>query len=57
MKNAGNGVSIYILDTGIRITHSLFNSGGGNAVKFKDANFSPYCAGDDMVSVRVLNFA
>ena len=44
VSNAGRGVNIYILDTGIRISHNRF---GGRASNFKGlspSTKSPYCA-------------
>ena len=47
---AGHGVRIYILDTGIRLSHGWFNNGYRSAKNFKDATTSPYC--DDNESME-----
>lgn len=43
IENAGRGVNIYILDTGVRVSHTAF---GGRATNFgglKSTDVSPYC--------------
>jgi subtilisin family serine protease len=39
MKDAGKGVYVYVLDTGVRISHSIFRN---QAVNFKAQTISPY---------------
>jgi hypothetical protein len=40
IRDAGSGVHVYVLDTGIKLTHKIF---GDHAVNFKDFTDSPYC--------------
>jgi len=43
MKGAGLGTNIYIMDTGVRITHESF---GGRAAHFQNKTVSPYLSGN-----------
>jgi len=48
IENAGRGVKIYILDTGVRVSHTGF---GGHATNFgglKLTDVSPYCDSEPM---------
>jgi hypothetical protein len=51
---AGQGVNVYIMDTGIRTTHVYFQRGGA-AVNFKGKTITPYCENDEpMVRAFIL---
>lgn len=48
IQDAGRGVNIYILDTGVRVSHTAF---GGRATNFGGLNptdLSPYCNNEQM---------
>lgn len=48
IENAGRGVNIYILDTGVKVSHTAF---GGRATNFgglKSTDVSPYCDSEPM---------
>ncbi|KAK5727980.1 hypothetical protein LTR17_012287 [Elasticomyces elasticus] len=45
IDRAGHDVNIYIMDTGIRLTHEAFR---GRAVNFQQATTSKYCNGETM---------
>lgn len=59
LEGAGVGVHIYIMDTGVRTDHSIFDSSPfklGKAVDFMNQISTPYCGDgqEDMVSVQTL---
>jgi len=43
MEHIGTGVNIYIIDSGIRVTHRTFQ---GRAVNFRGLDWSPYADGE-----------
>lgn len=45
ISDAGRGVDIYILDTGIRITHELFQNRASNFGGLASTDLSPWCPG------------
>ena len=48
IEDAGRGVNIYILDSGVRVSHYAF---GGRAINFgglKSTDYSPYCNYEQM---------
>jgi subtilisin family serine protease len=48
IQAAGRGVNIYILDTGVRISHSAFGGRARNFGGLKSTDNSPYCDNEQM---------
>jgi subtilisin family serine protease len=44
MNNAGAGVSIYILDSGVKLNHVTFEDRASILGGFNETDFSPYTA-------------
>jgi subtilisin family serine protease len=48
IENAGRGVNIYILDTGVRVSHTLFEGRATNFGGLQSTDLSPYCDTEQM---------
>ena len=49
VADAGKGVNVYVLDSGIRVSHRLFE---GRAINFLDQLNSPFALGQDVGDLR-----
>jgi len=48
INGAGRGVNIYILDSGVRVSHSLFGGRAKNFGGLKSTDNTPYCYNEQM---------
>ena len=48
LNDAGRGVNIYVLDTGVRVTHAHFGGRASNFDGLSSTDNSPYCDNEQM---------